>query len=467
MTDNDDMLTQAAAFFERAQNVAESDNFDYAIDLFIEGLQRAPDEVERGHIALREMGIHRQGKGGKKPTVVEKMKHLRGKTPLEQLVNAAYLFAKDPDNLVYAEAILKAAVAGEYKKTAMWIADLIFQANNAREKPSFHTYVLLKDSYKAIGQFDRAITACQHASKLKPQEVDLADELKNLTAELTVARGKYNLDGDFRESIKDRQGQERLQSQQSVIKTDSYRLSAVQHAREVLARSPKAPMSIINLAQALAESESAEQENEAIDLLENAYKAKNDFTFKQRAGTIRIRQLKRKMRQAEAAFKANPDDTDAKTAVEQLAAQINETELEHYRVCSENYPTDLQLKYEYGLRLLRNKQYDQAIPLLQESQRDPRHRIQAMDKIGLCFFLKGWFADAIDIFSQAIDLHEIKDDAVAKELRYNLGRSYEEQGEPDEALKIFRKIAQLDFAYKDVSKRVDSLRKRSTDTSSQ
>ena len=36
---------------------------------------------------------------------------------------------------------------------------------------------------------------------------------------------------------------------------------------------------------------------------------------------------------------------------------------------------------------------------------------------------------------------------------------YEEQGEKAEALDIYRKIAQLDFGYKDVSQRVDRLRK--------
>jgi tetratricopeptide (TPR) repeat protein len=83
-----------------------------------------------------------------------------------------------------------------------------------------------------------------------------------------------------------------------------------------------------------------------------------------------------------------------------------------------------------------------------------------MDKIGFCFFMKEWFADAIDVFTQAIDSYEIKDDKIAKELRYNLARSYEENGDTEKALEVYRKIAQLDFAYKDVSERVDKLRNK-------
>jgi tetratricopeptide (TPR) repeat protein len=126
----------------------------------------------------------------------------------------------------------------------------------------------------------------------------------------------------------------------------------------------------------------------------------------------------------------------------------------------ENYPTNLQVKYEYANALLENKQCDDAIPLFQEAQRDPRHKIAAMDRIGLCFYLKGWYTDAIDVFNQAVEAYELQDDDMAKDLRYNLGRSLEANGEEEKALEIYRKIAQLDFGYKDIRQRVDSLRKK-------
>ena len=212
---------KAQAFFDRALQARGRNNFDYAIEMYLEGLRYDPDALERGHLALYELALLRQGKEGKKPSMVERMKRLRGKNPLEQMLNAEYLFAKDPDHIAYAEAILKAAVAGGYQKTVGWIANLVFQANNAAKRPSAHTYILLKDSYKTIGQYDKAIVACQLASKLKPEDADLADEFKNLTAELTMARGRYDQEGDFRQSIKDREVQEKLQSQKAVVKRRS------------------------------------------------------------------------------------------------------------------------------------------------------------------------------------------------------------------------------------------------------
>lgn len=461
MPDTDDqMLAKARVFFERARKVAETDNFDYAIDMYLEGLRCAPDALEEGHIPLCELGLRRQGKGGKKPSILERAKRLRGKTSLDRMLNAEYLFVKDTGHLPYAEAMLKAAVAGGYRKTADWIANFVFQANNAAEKPSLQTYLLLKDSYMALGRFDKALAACRWAIKLKPDDEELADEYQNLSAELAVARGKYDQEGDFRKSIKDRRGQEKLQAQQAVVKTEDYRIAVVEEARKLLAAEPDLPKNIFNLAEALSDLRNDEAENEAIEMLENAYKIKSDFSYKQRAGLIRIKQLKRKIREAQAALEAKPDDTQAQAKLSELSAQLNSAELEHYRLCVQNYPTDLRAKYEYGIRLVQDKQYDEAIPLFQEARRDPRHKISAMDKIGLCFFMKGWFPDAIDIFTQAIDSYEIKDDSVAKELRYNLARSYQQQGDTEKSLEIYRKIAQLDFAYKDVRQQIDKLRSK-------
>ena len=458
---------KAKAFFDKAGKVAETKNYDYAIDMYLQGLRYAPDAVVEGHLPLAELALQRHGSGSKKPSMMERVKRLGGKTHLEQMLNAEYLYTKDPDHLPYAEAMLKAALAGGYNKTAGWIANVIFQAANASRKPSASTYILLKDAYKTLEQFDKAIVAIQRAARLRPEDGELADEFKDLSAELTMARGKYDGEGDFRKSIKDRESQEKRQAQASVVKTEDYRIKAVEDARKKIAQNPELQANIFELADALSGLETEQAENDAISLLENTYKNRKDFSFKRRAGLLKIKQLKRKIKEAKTALGTNPNDTETKTALEQLSAQLKTTELEHYALCVQNYPTDLGAKYEYAVRLLRNEQYNEAIPLFQEAQKDPRRKIAALNQIGLCFSMKGWLADAIDVYNQAIESYEIKDDAIGKEVRYNLARAYEQQNDTDKALQIYRKIAQSDFAYKDVSKRVDKIRSEQTKPDSQ
>jgi tetratricopeptide (TPR) repeat protein len=443
---------KAHTFFLRAKEIAEKGNYDYAINMYIEGLRLDPDNLTEGHLRLRELALLRQSRKGKKPTMVEKVRYGRGKELLEQMLNAEFLLAKDPDHLPYLQAMLKAAYTGGYTKTTQWLSDLLFVAVNAADHPSVNAYVLLKDAYESIGQYEKAIVACRKAAELKPSDGDLDDEFKRLSAELTLSKGKYDQEGDFRKSIKDSDAQRILHASDGVIKSDDYRATLLNDARKQHAQNPTHPQNIFNLANALAQAETDEAENEAMELLEDAFASTMDFSFKQRASEIKINQLKRHVR---ASRKAG----QSKEQTEKLAGQLNQAQLEHWRRMIENYPTNIQAKYEYADKLLANGKYDEAIPLFQEAQKDPRRKTLAMGKIGVCFFLKGWVSDAMEVFQRAIELHELKDDAVGKDLQYNLGLCYEKQGDTDQAIEIYRKIAQTDFGYRDVSKRVDKLRK--------
>jgi tetratricopeptide (TPR) repeat protein len=299
MPEDNGICAKAKLFFEKADEAAANYNFDYAIDLYLQGLRCNPDALQDGHLRLRELALSRQAKGGKKPSIMERMKYSRGKTPLEQLLNAEYLMARDPEHLPYIEAMLKAAVAGGYNQTVKWIADLLFAANNASENPSAHAYLLLKDSYAAMGLWDRAIAACQHAAKIRPDDADIADEAKRLSAEMTVSRGRYDEAGDFRKSIKNREEQEILQSQHGVVKTKDYRVLAADAARRAYEQNPQSSQSIFGLAGALADMRTDHAEEEAIRLLEDAYKKRQDFSFKEKAGLVRIGQVKRKIREVD------------------------------------------------------------------------------------------------------------------------------------------------------------------------
>lgn len=457
--DYENTLAKARAFFGRAEEVAATDNFDYAIDLYLEGLSFDPDALEDGHAPLRRLALIRQGKGGKRPSMVEKIRRLKGKTPRDEMLNAEFLLAKDPDNLSYAESVLKAALAGGYFRTAQWIANLLFDANKAAQKPSFSAWILLKDSYSKMQMYTKAVAACEQALQLKNDE-ELRDELRNLCASMTVEKGKYGQAGDFRDSIHERDEQDKLHSQEYVVKSATIKKEVVQRARAKVKLQPTVT-NILELADTLFDLETPEGDKEAIVLLENSYQQTKDFTFIKRQNEFKIKKLRRMQQALAEQLKANPQDQSLLHKLEQVQHQIDQLEMDHYRLCSENYPTDLKYKYEYGRSLIKHQQYDAAIPLFQDSQKDARLKIASMDKMGLCFLLKGWTEDAIDIFQHALDQMVNKDSLIAKDIKYNLARAYETQGKPDEALTIYRKLAQTDFSYKDIGQRIDKLRKQS------
>ncbi|OHB58317.1 MAG: hypothetical protein A2Y07_08425 [Planctomycetes bacterium GWF2_50_10] len=453
-----EQLENAKVFFTRAEEVAVTGNYDYAIEMYLDGIRRAPDALKEGHLALRQVALLRIKKGGKKPGMLDKIKRSsKQKDPIEELINQEWLFAHDPDNVGYAEGFLKAATAAGVKNTAAWVADMVFEANISASKPSFATFMMLKESYRMAGDFEKAIRALHYAMKAKPSDLQLADELKNLSAEHAMKKGKYDQEGDFRQSIQNREGQEKLQAQNAVVKTDDYKVIALKAARETAEKNPTFT-TISKLADALAEAGTEDSFNEALSILEAKFAQTQEFAYKRHSNELKIKNLQRLVRASRSAVEENPTDVQARTRYDKQMSELLKSELEHFKTCVEQYPTDGKMKYEYGIRLMRVKRFDDAIPMLQDAQKDPKYRFSAMDKMGLCFFYKGWFSDAADIFRQAIESYEIKDDATAKDLRYNLARSLEEQGQTEQALELYRKLAQLDFGYKDVRQRVDKLR---------
>jgi predicted Zn-dependent protease len=305
---------------------------------------------------------------------------------------------------------------------------------------------------------DRALQAIQGALQVKPDDHDLREQLRDISAQVTMDRGKYGQQGDFRNSIKDKEGQADLQAQERVVKTEDYRIRAVEEARKALAEKPDSPTILIRLADVLSDMADGKNEDQAVELMESAYKRTGSFSFRKHSGELAMKAWRRRARDIKKRLDAEPENSALKAAFEQASQRLAAVELQHFKECIENYPTDAGLKYQLGLCYLKVAKFDEAIPMFQEARRDPRNNVNSLSKIGICFFMKGWYTDALDIFKEAIDAYEMKDDAMAKELQYNLGRTYEQQGDKAQAIEVYRKLAQIDFAYKDVRTRVDALR---------
>lgn len=458
----EELKNRAQEFFRQASEVAYTLNYDYAIELFLDGLSFWPDTVDYGHKPLRDIALRRQAAGGKKSSFTDSshFRKLSGKDPKEAMLKAEYLAAKEPANLQHLQDMTKNALTAGCLKSAFWMANVLFELNLQQPKPSFHAYLLLRDIFVQLETFPRALQACQMAAQLKPADIALQETLRDLAAQATMQKGRYDSGEDFRESIKDRDVQQRLHDQELLITSQRTSEQLIADARKEVQDAPNEPGKINKLVELLIKTEQEDLEDEAVEVLNAAFKRTSQFRFKQRAGQIRIKQLRRQIRMLQELLKAEPADRDVARQVADLQQQLQNTEIDHYQACIRNYPTDLGLKYEYARRLVAAARYDDAIPLFQEARNDPRHRLGAMSGIGQCFFFKQWYADAIETFQQALEVCPSNEDNTAKDLRYSLGRAYEGADQHEEALKCFRKIAQIDFNYRDVRERVDALREK-------
>jgi len=201
---------------------------------------------------------------------------------------------------------------------------------------------------------------------------------------------------------------------------------------------------------ALLATEEQEKEDRGIEVLTKAHQETGAYRFKMRIGDVRIRQMSRRRREL---LTKGDKDGDAQLAREQL-----EFELKEFAERVANYPTDLGLKYELGRRELATEKYDDAIVSFQHAQRDPRRRILAMTYLGTAFAKKGLLREAAETFERTLE-SELTEERT-KELRYNLGTVLEQMGHLERAQEELSKVAQIDYAYEDVSRRLDAVRKK-------
>lgn len=448
-TQSDAPSGKGKAFFDRADQVAATGNWDFAIELYLEGISREPENIERGHRLLREVAMKRKAQGGKGPGVMEKRKRRQGKDLLVNFVNAEYLLAKDPGSVAYMEQTLKAAQKLDLKVIVKWVADIIMEVQR-QGKPNKRMLNLLVEAYESIEEFASAIQACDMARELSPNDDRLDDKQRELSARYTIKKGKYGQKGDFSRSVKDLDKQKELMQKDAMIQDKRYLLQQIEVAREEYLVDTSVPGKINALVDALVKLEDESYENEAIDVLHKAFQDSGAYQFKMRVGDIKFRQMRRRFHKLLA-------DGQKEAATQQAQRQL-EFELDEYAERAVNYPTDLVIKYELGRRLFLVGKYDEAIAALQQAQRDPRRHVSAMNYLGQAFCRKGWNREAAETFQRALEV-EMPEER-AKELRYNLGDVLEKMVELEKAREQFSIVAQIDYNYKDARQRLEGLRKK-------
>ena len=447
---------KAQKLFDYAKNAAETNNLDYAIELYLQGLALDTENVPM-HQELRRISLTRKATGGKPIGTFKAMGiKTNSKDQKQNLLNAEKLLSHDPGNLGHMVSMMKAATRGGYHKTATWIGPILMRVNLEGKKDS-GTFVLMKDLYKELQEFQLAIDALQLAAASQPDNADLQHELRELATQLTIQRGQYEK-GDFRESMRDASGQRDLMEQDMDIRSVDAMQGQILRARQEWEASGRDPAKLGRLVENLLKTESLKHENEAIDLLEATYKDTKAYRWRFQAEEIKLKQLARTERSMREQLRDTPEDADLKSTIDDLAHERLEGELKHYQRATKAYPTDTRLKFEVGKRFFALEKFDEAIPVLQQSQNDAKYREEASILLGRSFLHAGYVPEAVETLKGRIDVYQIEGDEKSKQMYYWYGRALELADRVEEATKAYSQIAQWDFGYRDVQKRIKELR---------
>ncbi len=464
---------RARQWFKKAAEAREHREYEYAIECLINGLGYWPEAVDEGFMPLRSVAIQRQQAGGKKPGLFDELKKsMTGKDARQGMLNAAHLLALDPLNSGYADGLLRNANKGGFLEAAKWAAPVVFETLRRDKKPNRARFRAYRDTLVEAAQqaetrdahglqtwlLEQAVQALDYLVARNPTDEALRTEQRDLAGLLTITRGKYADAGDFRDSLADADKQKLLHDGERVQQGDQTLAALIAVARQEWEQAPDEPAKINALVDVLVRTERAHEEDEAIAILRAAHQKTQNYSFKLRADDIRLRQLARQTAALEAQARQSGKEEDRQQS--RLAAvEQRQVALEICRERVEQYPTDLRVKFRLGSALFAAGDFDEAIPVLQLAQADPRSRWRCQLLMGRAFFEKANFAQAAEVLDEALKGYELTDE-ISKQLLYWLGRAHEAAGRKDEAQAAYGKLLRQDYNYMDgdARKRLEALK---------
>lgn len=457
--------SKAARFFDRAKAVHESTNYEYAMTLWLQGMRMDPTSVSGLDSFLQSALAFASTAKRDKPTK-EQAKNFGGRGPLEKYLEELLIWGMKPGDVARAIRVVEAAAKLGLSEPGYWVGERALPMAT-RDKPKKDQLLKLMEAFRKLGAYDLAVKAGEHALALDRSDANLDADVRNLSAQMTMSKGGYEQTGQaggFRANVRDIEAQRRLEEETSIVRSQDAATRVVDAAKADYESRPSDPNAIARYARALTERGLPEDEKTAFELLMKAYKETSEFRFRQSAGDLRIRHARRKLSQIRKSLAEKPDDAELAEKVAKANDAFLKMEIEEYKLRVENYPTDLTLKYELGVRHFQLGQHEEAIALFQEAQGDPKARTRCLNYLGQSFLSLGWMDEAIDTLRRALDAVESKKDEFALEVRYTLMSALERKAREqtdapaaEEAYKIASGIAIEQINYRDIRARRDAL----------
>jgi tetratricopeptide (TPR) repeat protein len=456
---------KARKWFTRAKQLFDQRNYDYAIKCYVDGLEFWPEAIEEAHQPLRVAALARRQAGGKKPGIMDSMKYsMTGRDPIRAMLNAEWLWAHDQANVSYMEGILRNADKARCEDVVMWIGPVYREALEAEKKPNARKFALLKEVYEGLGDraqtrnetalavqaYERALDALSIQKHLSPKDLSLDNVMRDLSTKLTILKGQYQTADSFKESMVDAEQQKEVHDRERMVQSDDRLDQLIAAAEKDLGKNPGVAGKVMTLVDLLCRRDYEPDEKRAIAVLLQQCETSGDYRYKLRADDIRMRQFARRVRTAR---ESGDRDQVKQARIKQLQFEIGV-----FKERVEKYPTDLRIRYEYGMRLFSGRMYDEAIPHFQAARGEPKVRVPSLLHLGRCFYEKGYHAEAIATLEEGRSQYELSDDTVAKDLLYWLGRAQGDAGQAEAALKTFGTLLQVDYNYRDVRGRIEGLR---------
>jgi tetratricopeptide (TPR) repeat protein len=444
------------ALYTRGAEAAQRDNFDYAIEMYMQILAKEPSVFEVRK-ALRATQAAKSGKkggffkrmvssAGSSPALAKGQMALR-KNPLEAMQIAEEILNSDANSTGGHKLLAEAAIAAGMPHVAVMSLEVLVEASPKDKQLSFQLAEALADS----GQKTRAEGVLSALQREYPADNEIFSKLKDLSARKTMDEGGYGAleggKGSYRDVLKDKAESIALEQEKRQVKSEDVADSLIKDWEARLKAEPNNVKMMRNLAETHASKNEFDKAQAYYDRILALDNAADSSLLKQIAET-RVRKFKHQLAQLD------PTAADYTERAAQIKAEMQAFQLEECKQRSDRYPTDLQIRFELGQLYYEAGKISEAQQEFQKAQSNPHRRVQAITYLAKCFEKKNMFDLAVRRLQEVLK-EKITFDEEKKDLIYTLGSVLEKMNKKDEAIEQFKLIYEIDMAYRDVAKKVE------------
>jgi tetratricopeptide (TPR) repeat protein len=442
--------------YQKGATALQRQNFDYAIAIFQQVLQREPAFLECRQ-ALRAAQIKKSGGstgffkkvlGGASNSPLMAKAQMAKSRPLEAMAIAEQILENDPQGSAGNKILAESALAAGLPRTAAFAYEILLR-NSPKDYDLTMAY---GEALSASGQIGKAEATYQELMRTHPHKGEIAAALKNLSARQTLDEGGYEAladgSGSYRDILRNKDEAVQLEQEHRSVKSDDVTGNLIAEYESRLVNEPRNLKLIRSVAELYTQKKQFDKAMEYYERIRSSESSGDASLEKAIADTM----IKKFDHQLSLLNLSNPNEA---TQAEQIKQEKTAFQLEEVRKRADRYPTDLQIKFELGQLYFQAGRFNEALAEFQKAQNNPQRRLQAMAYLGQCFAAKGMNDMAARRLQDALKEKPNFDDE-KKELIYQLGSVLEKMGKKEEAIEQFKQIYEVDISYKDVAAKVDA-----------
>ncbi|TWU14251.1 cellulose synthase subunit BcsC [Symmachiella macrocystis] len=460
--------------WKRGTEALGKQNWDYAIEMFRQAVRLVPDnklyrETLRG---AAEKKYKNNGSGARMAnaklmglrTKLKKARMMKDWESVDKLAEDGFAINPWDGQLNHdlgdacAARGEAATDAGDDSLASGFQSIAVFSYQRALEATPGNRALLraLALQYEARQNYRQAIECWEKIRRMDPHDAESRSKCSQLAAQSTINEANFDDAQSTKDVMADHEVASRIKSGQQ--QADGPGMSLEADLQRAIRKEPENKDNYLKIADYY---ERAGKLAEAVEMLNTALKlSNNDPNIREKLEDIELSQANKNVVHAKEL--ANKENTEANVKrARELETNYVKREVQILTQREQRYPSDMRVKLELAIRLMRFAKWQKAIPLLQKAATDTRVRGEALVRLGMCFNKDNKPQLAQHQLEQAItEVDHESNPKMYKEMLYLLGTICEKSDEVDSAIKSYSMLLAVDYGYRDAVKRLENLQSR-------